>query len=361
MIRWVGYTTSYPASVVVSDYSAAANVCSNSWGRIFGLGRFSTEGSALQSALQILASRNVISLYASGNGHREWSRCAHQDLTAGPYVIQVAAASDKGKKSAYSSECPAVFISAPSGDSRWYNSTRLGIPTASTGGGCTESFSGTSAATPTVSGVVALMKQAQPSLAIRDIQWILINNSDPIDSLDSSWTINSAGYRHSHKYGFGRLNARKAVAAAASWTTLAPAFFTSPSLSVSNPFWRSPNLFIPDAGAVVMDTMPVSGFAADAKIEHVGLYVKSDHTLKNQLELNLTSPSGTEAQFLIPFATTQVYDATGSGGQACTSESPILSRARSSSHSLSSCLSVLERFIVPNLVLVQLLPLLWLL
>lgn len=317
MQRWVGYSTRVAAADVLTSYIETVNVSSNSWGRTFELGRFVADSYTTQDALRTLALRGAIAVFASGNSDREWARCSHADLTAGPYLIQVAAVNDNGKKSLYSSQCAAVFISAPSGDS---NSSRLGIPTATTQGKCRENFSGTSAACPTVSGVVALMKQANPRLSYRDVQWIFINNSDPVDSADSSWTTNGAGYRHSDKYGFGKLNAKKSISAAANWTLLdTSALSTSTELTSSNQFWRSPNVFIPDnTGAIVTDFMNISGFVPGARIEHIGIYIKSDHLYKNQLELNLTSPAGTEARFLLPWATTTRYEADGTNGKACT-------------------------------------------
>jgi subtilisin family serine protease len=305
-IRYIGYASSTTAAQALTTYSAGVDVSSNSWGKVFRLGRFVAEASATQDALFTLADAGAIPLFAAGNQHREFSYCSHQELTTSPYLIVVAAHNDKGTKSAYSSECANVFIAAPSGDSSYVNSTRLYITTAATGGGCTNYFSGTSAATPTVSGVVALMKQANPSLTLREVQHIFINNSDPIDSSDPSWVTNGAGYRHSNKYGFGKLNAYKAVNAAKNWNRqLLPISYTAGS--TTSPLYRAPNFTIPDNGSPLIDTVTAS-LDPQASVEHVGIYITSSHTASNQLKVSLTSPSGTVAVLTRPFATTAYYD-----------------------------------------------------
>ena len=65
-------------------------------------------------------------------------------------------------------------------------------------------FSGTSAAAPVVSGVIALMLQANPELDWRDVQHILIETADknPGEDWGDKDHLNKAGYSHSYNYGF---------------------------------------------------------------------------------------------------------------------------------------------------------------
>ncbi|KAI2656599.1 Proprotein convertase subtilisin/kexin type 7 [Labeo rohita] len=65
---------------------------------------------------------------------------------------------------------------------------------------------GTSAAAPLAAGMVALMLQVRPCLSWRD------HDGD----VQADWGINGAGFHHSHKYGFGLLNAWRLVNAAKS-------------------------------------------------------------------------------------------------------------------------------------------------
>ena len=55
----------------------------------------------------------------------------------------------------------------------------------------TDSFNGTSAATPMVSGVVALMLQASPKLTWRDVPLILARSARQVDAQSSGWRSHS--------------------------------------------------------------------------------------------------------------------------------------------------------------------------
>lgn len=111
--------------------------------------------------------------------------------------------------------------------------------------GLTCSFNGTSAAAPIVSGIFALMLEANPDLNIRDIQHIIQQTSVPIgfDPAASYWTtmfgfgdvdpddentenptfwqVNSADVLHSDEYGFGVIDAEAAVEMARTWPGVA--------------------------------------------------------------------------------------------------------------------------------------------
>jgi subtilisin family serine protease len=100
-------------------------------------------------------------------------------------------------------------------------------------------MNGTSAATPNVAGVVAMMLEANPSLSVRDIKYILAKTArktDPTFSgvsstevilgstvvLEQGWVTNSAGWSFSNRYGFGAVNASAAVEMAESYTSYLP-------------------------------------------------------------------------------------------------------------------------------------------
>ena len=128
-------------------------------------------------------------------------------------------------------------------------------------------MNGTSAAAPTITGVVALMLSANPNLTWRDVRHILATTSRQIDSgygsayqrneqinlagytftgdtssaltdgastarLDYGWQTNAAGYKYSNWYGFGLPNAAAAVAAAQATTVYKSAPLTLPSFTL---------------------------------------------------------------------------------------------------------------------------------
>lgn len=90
----------------------------------------------------------------------------------------------------------------------------------------TSSFNGTSSAAPNAAGVVTLILSANPNLGMRDVRHILASTSTKVDPDNApvklaigdaefvahdGWVKNKAGYSHNNLYGFGRVNAGKAV------------------------------------------------------------------------------------------------------------------------------------------------------
>jgi hypothetical protein len=71
-------------------------------------------------------------------------------------------------------------------------------------------FSHTSSAAPLVSGVAALVLEANPNLTALELKDILTKTADQVSKSDANYDANG----HSNYYGFGRVNALRAVAAA---------------------------------------------------------------------------------------------------------------------------------------------------
>ena len=92
----------------------------------------------------------------------------------------------------------------------------------STKGGCTNGFTGTSAAAPIAAGMVALMLEVRPCLTWRDVQSILVYSAVKVDVKEAKWVLNGAGFHHSDQHGFGLMNASRLTLAAAHWPLLPP-------------------------------------------------------------------------------------------------------------------------------------------
>lgn len=86
----------------------------------------------------------------------------------------------------------------------------------------TSTFNGTSSAAPLVSGVVALMLQANPKLGWRDVQEVLIRSAAMTQPENPGWFTNSAKIRFNHEFGAGRVDAAAAVQLASGWRNLGP-------------------------------------------------------------------------------------------------------------------------------------------
>jgi subtilisin family serine protease len=96
--------------------------------------------------------------------------------------------------------------------------------TGSVFGGDSSISQGTSFAAPIVSGVIALILEANPTLGYRDIQTILAMSAVKFDDPNGTdWVYNNAknwnggGMHASHDYGFGKVDARAAVRLAENW------------------------------------------------------------------------------------------------------------------------------------------------
>jgi kexin len=135
------------------------------------------------------------------------------------YTIAVGAVDKLGRHASYSTAGSELLISAPGGDTADFSHNHV---VAQPGGECKDVTVGTSFAAPVVSGVVALMLQARPTLTWRDVQGVLATTARLTDGTDSSWVTNGAQLKHSYRYGFGIVDAHAAVQSARTWTLLSP-------------------------------------------------------------------------------------------------------------------------------------------
>ncbi len=163
--------------------------------------------------------RGCVVLFAAGNGNESVD---NDGYASNPKVIAVAACNDSSVQSAYSDSGAAVWCSFPSSDTVeprktpgiWTtdNSGNSGynpgqISKGDLAGNYTNSFGGTSSACPGAAGVAALALARNPNLRWDEVRELLKNSCDKIDAAGGSYDV--AG--RSNKYGYGRLNARKAV------------------------------------------------------------------------------------------------------------------------------------------------------
>lgn len=184
-----------------------------------------------------------------------------------PYYIVVGALNAAGTKASYSTARPSLLISAPGGEDGDIQPAMVttdlsgckdgasatpeknpdipddlgpeiaknkrpfdtGVDPKNANCNYTSTMNGTSSATPNLAGVVALMLEANPELTYRDVINILIKTAKKTDPNNKqvklslpdgvfiahdSWTKNAAGFEFNDHYGFGAVDAGKAVALA---------------------------------------------------------------------------------------------------------------------------------------------------
>lgn len=250
----------------------------------------------------------TIYVWAAGNGKANGDQGSKDAYASNLHVIPVGAITNQAA-SAYFSEGGAHLVVCAPGDSKiGIVTTDLvgtkGYNTGSTPGelndpNYTETFAGTSASTPIVAGVIALILEANPLLGWRDVKEILLRSSTQIQPTDTDWVTRDGGQpglplikQHSY-YGGGLINAQAATALAATWTPLGTETVLTSSASPSLP------ISIPDLGAAI--TIPFDlGSGPAVRVEHVELTVDITHPYRGDLEIKLISPSGVVSTLAAP-------------------------------------------------------------
>ena len=268
---------------------------SNSWGPNDTGSVLEAPGPLTAAALKNAAEtgrggRGIIFTWAGGNGLGSSDNSNYDGYANSIYTIAVGAFDSQSRQAYYSESGANLVITSPSSGS----SPALGKTTTDrTGtagyasGDYTTDFGGTSSATPTASGVIALMLEANPNLGWRDVQEILMRSAKKVNPGDADWKtpVAPANINHNHKFGAGLIDATAAVNMAKTWVNLGTqnsAVSTQSGLSVS----------IPDNSATgVSRSFDFS--ASNLRVEQVTVKLSVGTVRKGQLEVTLTSPSGT--------------------------------------------------------------------
>ncbi|XP_052471885.1 proprotein convertase subtilisin/kexin type 7 [Carassius gibelio] len=231
-----------------------------------------------------------IFVVASGNGGQYEDDCNYDGYANSIYTVTVGAVDENGKRPFYAEECASMLAVTFSSGSRQLRSIVTSDWSLQSGTGCTDGHTGTSAAAPLAAGMVALMLQVRPCLSWRDVQHIITYTATQHDAdAQADWGINGAGFHHSHKYGFGLLNAWRLVNAAKVWESV-------PFLvSYQSPVLKA-NEDIPEYNKTLTHTWNVS--VSDLRqsgmqtLEHVSVTVTIAHPRRGSVEIWLVCPSG---------------------------------------------------------------------
>ena len=274
---------------------------SNSWGPEDDGITLEAPGTSTLAAFQTATSngrggRGTILLFAGGNGAIKEDNSNKDGYANSIYTIAVGAINNQGTRAEYSERGANLVVCAPSDGSASQlaitTTDRTGADGYATGDYTTNSydtgFGGTSSATPTVAGIVALVLQANPNLGWRDVQEILMKSARKVDLASSEWITNGGGFNFNHNYGAGLVDAAAAVTLATGWTNLGTATTSQSSQTALN-------VSIPDNNTTGI-TRTFSLASSNIRVEHVTLNLTINHTARGDLDIRLVSPYGTESR-----------------------------------------------------------------
>lgn len=163
--------------------------------------------------------KGCVICFAAGNGNEPVDNDGYASYGK---VMAIAACNDLSKKSAYSDSGNAVWCSFPSNETVLprlttgiWTTDNMGPSGYNPGqttkgdaaGHYTNGFGGTSSACPGAAGVAALILSRNPGLRWDEVREVLKNSCDRIDTAGGNYDASG----HSPKYGYGRVNAKRAV------------------------------------------------------------------------------------------------------------------------------------------------------
>lgn len=310
-----------------------AAIISNSWGPValyFPLS-LRQKSAINRAATQGRNGKGCVVLFAAGNSNRPvngtidergWPNNRVQGssrwlngFAVHPDVIAVSACTSLGKKAAYSNWGSEISVAAPSNNAApgvtlpqsGYTQTGPVVRSPLPGRGMltsdrlgadgytrtqvVDTFGGTSSACPVVAGVAALMLSANPELTAQEVRQILQATADKITDTSPDpqlgrrrGTYDVTG--HSEWFGYGKVNAARAVAEAQRRLTRPPAVQRWVQAR------RETATAVPDnnlQGA----TSPLS-VGDRARLRDIRIDVELRHDFLGDLELYLLSPQGSK-------------------------------------------------------------------
>ncbi len=244
----------------------------------------------------------TIEVQAAGN---ETLDANGSGLNSSRHTITVSATDQQGDSASFSNFGTSILVAGPA----------AAVSTDVTGAGgdvpgdYTDVFGGTSAATPVVSGVIALMLEANPGLGWRDVQNILANSASLTGSdlggaaganEHGTWQVTggtglNGGGMHVHTdYGYGMVNVFNAVRMAEVWHLFDSA--QTSANEVTSTGTRVINQTLPDNNATGSSfTVTLNN---NIEIEHIALTIAMNVDFIGDLSIILTSPEGTEIEVL---------------------------------------------------------------
>ncbi len=288
---------------LIGALSQDVDISNNSWGwgQPFAASFFTdiTESTFLDAVTNNRGGLGTIFVFSAGNSGGDDDNVNYHELQNSRFTVTVGAVNSDGTLASFSTPGASVLVSAPG--TGIYTTDLVG-----SGGYSATNYAtvqGTSFSAPAVSGVVALMLEANADLGWRDVQNILSMSAIQTDVSDPGWAVNGAnnwnggGLHFNHDFGFGALDARNAVRLSETWLLVdTEADVTSNELhqskavaiGVQDPAHSFGN---GDPSVFVINIPPDQSI----RIENIELQLTMTHARQQDLVITLTSPDGTES------------------------------------------------------------------
>ncbi len=275
------------------------DISSNSWGADLSFG-LDDDHVVLDAIVSKMLTDPIIYTFAAGN---EASNSGFSSILNSRYTLVIGATTAQKELAPYSNHGANILCVAPGGHEE-KNLPKI-ITTDLIGNiygydvkgdhfdifenidyNYTDNFNGTSAAVPMVSGVIALMLEANRGLNYRDVKYILAHSSKKVDINHTSWVQNSAGLWVSNYYGYGLIDAEQALQLTKNFKPLPKEIITQKSL-------EDLNISIEDNDekgvTLILD------IDDNFLLEYAQLEINTNHPYSGDLKIKLTSPSGTNS------------------------------------------------------------------
>ena len=290
-------------AAAASHMADVTAVSSNSW-RIATRGGHATATDEWRNAIESgitsgYGGKGVLYVWLAGNFHANGSYANRDEMLVHHGVTVVCAVNYNDVRTTYSERGDNLWLCAPSGDP---DRMLPGIATTALHNEYNLSFGGTSAATPIVSGVAALVRAANTALTWRDVKLILAGSARRNDVSNTGWEQGALAYGSTDRYwfnteyGFGVVDAGAAVELATGWTKLPP--FRERSASAS------PELAIPDPpedGTAEAASSSVTLGPEVEFVEYASVELRFSHGHRDDIQVDLTSPAGTVSELFPAF------------------------------------------------------------
>ncbi|MCI0450222.1 MAG: S8 family serine peptidase, partial [Chlorobi bacterium] len=247
-IRAIGGISAYHgyANSFIRAWTVGADVITNSWGQVDGAS--SLLFNAISDAARFgRGGKGCVICFASGNenGTMRFPAIVHPD------VIVVGGLAPCNKRKSPTDGCSNESWGASYGSNLDLVSPCVKIYAATVGGGYTNSFNGTSSATPNAAGVCALLISANPNLTRLEVESYLYLTCEKVGAYNYD-SVRTYGMWN-NEMGYGRINARLAMNLMLTSIDKAP-----PVIYHDSPVLSSPSTVVRLATAIIKDNRKVA-------------------------------------------------------------------------------------------------------